>query len=233
MRVLYACESGSRAWGFSSSDSDYDVRFLYVHPRDWYLTVNEGRDVIEEPLSEELDVSGWDLRKALRLLGKSNPSLMEWLSSPIVYVGERAFHDELRALAAAQFSPERCFRHYQSMAESHARKYLAQDRVRLKKYLYTLRPLLACRWVEYGLGQPAMRFDELVNAVLPDGDVRDALDRLVESKRAGEELEAGPRIEVLSHFVEAELRRLADVAFAETGCPDGGLLDEFFRRQCW
>ena len=84
VRVLYACESGSRAWGFVSRDSDYDVRFLYVHPRDWYLSVEDRRDVIEQPLNDELDVSGWELRKALRLLRKSNPPLLEWLKSPVV-----------------------------------------------------------------------------------------------------------------------------------------------------
>ena len=79
VRVLYACESGSRAWGFASRDSDYDVRFLYVHRRDWYLSVEQGRDVIERPIADDLDVSGWELRKALRLLRKSNPPLLEWL----------------------------------------------------------------------------------------------------------------------------------------------------------
>lgn len=67
VRVLLAVESGSRAWGFASPDSDYDVRFLYAHPRDWYVSVFEGRDVIEQMLPGDLDVSGWDLRKALRL----------------------------------------------------------------------------------------------------------------------------------------------------------------------
>ena len=82
VRVLFACESGSRAWGFASRDSDYDVRFLYVHRRDWYLSVEDRRDVIEQPIADDLDVSGWELRKALRLLRKSNPPLLEWLKSP-------------------------------------------------------------------------------------------------------------------------------------------------------
>lgn len=231
VRVLYACESGSRAWGFASSDSDYDVRFLYVHSRDWYLAVEEGRDVIEEPMAGDLDVCGWDLRKALRLLRKSNPALMEWLSSPVVYAGEQVFHDELRELAAACFSPLQCFRHYQSMAQGHARKYLAQDQVRLKKYLYTLRPLLACRWIERGLGQPAMQLDQLIAAVLPEPEVRAALGELVSAKREGEELESGPRVEVLSGFVETELLRLSGVTFADAPPPAADSLDRFFLRQ--
>eukprot|EP01031_Cornospumella_fuschlensis_P048321 gene48321-59178_t len=88
--VLYACESGSRAWGFASSDSEYDVRFVYVEQPDWYLQVREPRDVIERPLDDELDVSGWELRKALRLLRNSNPTLLEWLDSPLVYRQDEA-----------------------------------------------------------------------------------------------------------------------------------------------
>src|SRR6201990_2789542 len=103
VRVLYACESGSRAWGFASRDSDYDVRFLYVHEPDWYLSVQDRRDVIEEPLSDELDVSGWELRKALRLLRKSNPPLLEWLKSPFVYGCDPAFFAAFREPAAGLF----------------------------------------------------------------------------------------------------------------------------------
>src|SRR5689334_19647828 len=107
VRVLYACESGSRAWGFASLDSDYDVRFVYVHEPAWYLSVDEKRDVVEMPLSEELDVSGWELRKALRLLRKSNPPLLEWLKSPIVYRRDEEFVAGFNAVAEEYYSPER------------------------------------------------------------------------------------------------------------------------------
>lgn len=231
VRVLYACESGSRVWGFASGDSDYDVRFLYVRSRDWYLSVEEGRDVIEEPLSEELDVSGWDLRKALRLLRKSNPALLEWLHSPVVYVGKNAFQEQLTELAAAYFSPAKCFRHYRSMASGNSRKYLTQDQVRPKKYLYTLRPLLACRWVERGSGPPAIQLDHLVASGLPEIDVREALNQLVHVKHSGGELDAGARIDVLDRFIERELQRLFEVSLPEVLTADVTQIDEFFRRQ--
>src|ERR1700677_3992429 len=96
VRVLYACESGSRAWGFASQDSDYDVRFIYVHSRDWYLSIEDRRDVIEEPISDSLDISGWELRKTLRLLRKSNPPLLEWLKSPGVYAGDEPFVSDFK-----------------------------------------------------------------------------------------------------------------------------------------
>lgn len=85
VRVLFACESGSRGWGFASPDSDYDVRFLYVHKPEWYLRVEPQRDVIERPIDDVLDVSGWELRKALQLMRRSNPTLFEWLDSPVIY----------------------------------------------------------------------------------------------------------------------------------------------------
>src|SRR5690242_13631967 len=124
VRVLYACESGSRAWGFASRDSDYDVRFLYIHPRDWYLSVEDRRDVIEQPIAADLDVSGWEMRKALRLLWKSNPPLLEWLKSPVVYCHDPEFLAEFSALAMRFYSPRRCFAHYLHMASGNWRDYL-------------------------------------------------------------------------------------------------------------
>jgi len=117
VRVLYAIESGSRAWGFPSPDSDYDVRFIYVHPRDWYLSVNEARDVIEEGVDEmDFDVAGWDLRKALRLFLKANPALWEWLVSPIVYRDDGGAARRLREIAKESYSPKALAHHYLSIA---------------------------------------------------------------------------------------------------------------------
>src|SRR3954471_21908604 len=193
VRVLYACESGSRAWGFASRDSDYDVRFLYVHRRDWYLSVEDRRDVIEQPIADDLDVSGWELRKALRLLRKSNPPLLEWLKSPVVYQHDPVFVAEFGALAAEFYSPRRCFAHYLHMAFGNWRKYLAdRAEVSLKKYLYVFRPLLACRWIEREMGQVPMLFQELVAGVLEEADVRTALADLVARKQASHELAVAP-----------------------------------------
>lgn len=233
VRILFACESGSRAWGFASRDSDYDVRFLYVNSPDWYLSIDERRDVIEEPISEDLDVSGWDLRKALRLLRKSNPPLLEWLKSPIVYAQDDRFVREFRVLAVQYYSPERCFKHYLHMAWGNARRYLQGDAVWLKKYLYVLRPMLACRWIERGLGEPPMLFDELVTGVVEERDVRTAIARLLVLKKAGEELDRAPRIEPLSRFIETELGRLEALALPLGVPPDNTALNAFFRRHCF
>lgn len=116
VRVLYACESGSRGWGFASPDSDYDVRFLYVHPLEWYLRVDAPRDVIELPIDDELDVCGWEWRKALGLLKGANPTLIEWLDSPVVYRQDDATVKALKKLIPHWFSPVRARWHYYSMA---------------------------------------------------------------------------------------------------------------------
>lgn len=232
VRVLYACESGSRAWGFASRDSDYDVRFLYVHARDWYLSIDDRRDVIEEPISDNLDVSGWELRKALRLLRKSNPPLLEWLKSPVVYAQDETFVGEFRELAAGYYSPVRCFKHYLHMACGNARDYLKGETVCLKKYLYVLRPMLACQWIERGMGEPPMLFDELVAGLVKDSSVLAAIDRLLEMKRSGDELDRAPHIEQLTSFITFELERLDALALPEEAAPSNERLNVFFRRHC-
>ena len=232
VRVLYACESGSRAWGFASQDSDYDVRFLYVHPRDWYLSIENRRDVIVEPIHEALDLSGWELRKALRLLRKSNPPLLEWLKSPVVYAWDEDFVFEFKQLASEYFSPQRCFKHYLHMAFGNARDYLKHDLVWMKKYLYVLRPLLACRWIERDLGEVPMRFDELVEGVVADAEVRAAIAKLLVRKKTGDELDRGPKDAVLSHFIDSELARLEKLQFAEEEMPEVEALNGFFQSYC-
>ena len=232
VRVLYACESGSRAWGFASRDSDYDVRFLYVHPRDWYLSLENHRDVIEMNIHDDLDVSGWELRKALRLLKKSNPPLLEWLKSPVVYAHDEAFLTGFRELSEVCHSPTRCFAHYLHMASGNVREYLKGETVWLKKYLYVLRPLLACRWIERGLGQVPMRFDELVYETVDDMQVLVAIADLVTRKMAGDELDRGPRVEALDEFIHAEIPRLRRVLPPEETAPEAEPLNRFFQRQC-
>jgi hypothetical protein len=148
--VLYACESGSRAWGFASADSDYDVRFIYAHPRDWYLSLDLDRrdDTVDRPITEALDLHGWDLHKALRLFRTSNPSLLEWLRSPIVYREDEATMARWRDLLPDYYTPRAAGYAYRNMAQSIAQEHLSGETVSRKAYLYVLRALLAVRWVE-------------------------------------------------------------------------------------
>ncbi|MEA1926834.1 MAG: nucleotidyltransferase domain-containing protein [Candidatus Auribacterota bacterium] len=208
--IFYACESGSRAWGFESEDSDYDVRFLYIHPSKWYLSVENGRDVIERNDTGDLDISGWDIRKALILLRKSNPSLLEWLRSPIVYRRRYSIIDHIRKLAPEYYSPRSSMYHYLHMAEGNYRKYLQGDEVRLKKYFYVLRPILACIWIERDLGVAPLSFETLVDSLINDQDLKSSIANLLVKKRGCLELDQGPKIPIINHFIEEELKRLSE-----------------------
>jgi hypothetical protein len=212
VRILYACESGSRGWGFDSTDSDWDVRFIYCHPRDWYLSVEERRDVIELPIGDLLDVNGWDLRKSLRLMKKSNPVLLEWLSSPIVYREDAEAMSAYRAIAMEFYQPAACLHHYLHMAKGNFREYLQGETVWLKKYFYVLRPVLACLWIERKLGVVPMVFDDLAAGVVDDVELRASIARLAELKRSGAEMDSGPRIPLIHAFLEREVVRLAGAA---------------------
>lgn len=208
--VVYACESGSRAWGFASTDSDYDVRFVYVEKPDWFLQVDAPRDVIERPLDDELDISGWELRKTLGLLRKSNPTLLEWLDSPLVYRQEAQATAQLRALAEAFYSPPAARNHYLSMARKNFRGYLQGDTVRFKKYFYVLRPLLAVRWIDLGLGRPPMTFAALLSTV-DDAPLLDEVASLLVLKRNAGEAAYGPRRSALHAYIQRELERAVPV----------------------
>lgn len=205
IRVLFACESGSRGWGFASPDSDYDVRFVYVHQPEWYLRVELQRDVIEQPISDELDVSGWELRKALQLMRRSNPTLFEWLDSPVVYREDDAMAARLRALAPDFYSDSKGRWHYLSMAKKNFRGYLQGESVRLKKYLYVLRPLLAAMWIDAGRGMPPMRFADLADAMVSDVALREEINALLALKMAASEAEYGAPFPRIHRFIEDAL----------------------------
>lgn len=206
--IFYACESGSRAWGFPSDDSDYDVRFLYICPKNWYLSIDEKRDVIEKPINDLIDLNGWDIRKALKLLRKSNPPLLEWLRSPIIYQQRFEIADNIKALLPEYYSPKSCLYHYLHMAEGNFRGYLKGEMVWVKKYFYVLRPILACKWIEAGYGVVPMEFGILVDSIVTSGELKAAIMDLLWRKQIGQELNREPRIPLISGFIETELERL-------------------------
>ena len=208
VRIFYACESGSRAWGFPSSDSDYDVRFLYIHPTEWYLSIENQCDVIEYPVNDQLDINGWDIRKALKLFRKSNPPLLEWLGSPIRYLEKYTIAARMRELASGYYSPAACAYHYLHMAQGNYREYLKGEQVWVKKYFYVLRPLLAINWIEQGLGVVPTEFAVLVDRLVTSPTLQAEIEKLVEAKLQGAELDYGPCIAPISKFIENELSRL-------------------------
>ncbi|MBD1366800.1 nucleotidyltransferase domain-containing protein [Mucilaginibacter sp. ZT4R22] len=161
IRILYACESGSRAWGFASPDSDFDVRFIYARQLNDYLNIADIKDVVELPVNEILDIGGWDLRKALKLFLKSNSPLYEWLQSPIIYQQDDSFATTLQALMSAYYSQRSGANHYLSMAFNTLTNDLQSSEVKMKRYFYALRPALACQWIIEKGTVPPMEFAHL------------------------------------------------------------------------
>lgn len=223
VRVLYAAESGSRAWGFASPDSDYDVRFVYVHARDWYLRLGEPRDVIEQMLPDDLDVSGWDLRKALRLFARSNVALYEWLGSPIVYREDPAFAAPARALVARHFQPAAALHHYLGTARTTFHEHLSGETIRLKKVFYFLRPILACRWIEQVRSQPPTAFAELVAADWVDADERATIAALQQRKQLASEAGRETLDPALLRWMRGQLDHYARIGPSLARRADGSL----------
>lgn len=199
-RILLAVESGSRAWGFASPDSDYDVRFIYVRPEKAYLRLDRTRDVIEVPINDELDINGWDIDKTLRLLHKSNPTVFEWFSSPIIYQTS-AFADQFRPIMQKYFSSKAGLWHYLHMAEGNYRDYLRGEMVRAKKYFYVLRPILACKWILEKGTPPPMLFTDLVKSELPN-DLSETVYQLLDLKMNSPEIKEIPRIDQLNRYLD-------------------------------
>ncbi len=209
VRILHAVESGSRAWGFASPDSDYDVRFIYVRDVSDYLKLDEFRDVIEWRQDDILDINGWDLRKALRLLYKSNPTLFEWNKSPIIYKTT----DEWKAISHEinnYFLMKAGLYHYLSTTTGNYRKYLKGETVKLKKYFYVVRPLLACKWILDKKCPPSMLFSELVASEL-EPDMQPIINDLLEMKANTTEFGEGKRIDILNAYIDKKILQLKEV----------------------
>ena len=226
--VLHAVESGSRAWGFASPDSDYDVRFIYVRREADYLKLGMQRDVIEWQLDDVYDISGWDLQKALRLLHGSNPSLLEWCNSPVVY-RTTDYWAGVKDAADAYFSEKAGANHYLSMAKHNYNAYLTGETVRLKKYFYVLRPVLACRWILERHSIPPVAFAELLDSML-DPAMRPIVHDLMQQKMQTPELGEGAKIPLLHAYLTEQISALEQAVplLPKEQYPDWTPLDRLF-----
>lgn len=200
VRILHCVESGSRAWGFASPDSDYDVRFIYVREKEFYLRLDKTRDVIEWQLDETLDISGWDLKKALVLLRKSNPTLFEWNASPIVYRTTQVWN-EFSAEMNGFFDKKSALYHYLSIAKKNYRRYFQEENVQVKKYFYVLRPLLACRWIIEEGTPPPLPFRTLTDRYL-EGTIKNGVDEMLSIKINVPETGKIGRFESVDRYIE-------------------------------
>ncbi len=210
VHMPWAIESGSRAWGFPSPDSDYDARFIFVRPAAQAMTIWPRRDVIERPIFGDLDVNGWDLAKALRLILKGNAVVIEWLNSPIIYTGRAWFRDELLAFANQWIDRERLVSHYLYLARRHRESDLSvEGPLKLKKLFYTIRPAAAVGWMELHPDRklPPMPFAELMAECGASDEVRALVDDLVRRKSVTRELGTGEAPPALLDFIDQALAR--------------------------
>ena len=235
VKILLSVESGSRAWGFASPDSDYDVRFIYVHPRDEYLRVDPMKDVIEWKLDEVLDINGWDLKKALLAFAKGNPNIMEWANSGIIYRGSEIW-DKIKPSAFRYFSEKAALCHYYGIARTTLEMHLQNDLVRYKKYFYALRPLLCCKWIERYHEVPPMEFQTLLG--LFDGKDPDlnetlfnSIQTLLEKKAVTEEKDFNPQMPVIIEFIRNECARQKNISetLPDDHCHDYAEINRAFR----
>ncbi|HEX8576392.1 MAG TPA: nucleotidyltransferase domain-containing protein [Flavobacterium sp.] len=203
IEILFACESGSRAWGFASPDSDYDIRFIYKHELDYYLSLWEQPDVIEFMTEDDLDGSGWDLRKALKLLAKSNAPLLEWLYSPIVYYQNDTFLEQMQSLAKDCFSPIASLHHYLGTTKNFI-DICSAGEVKLKSYFYALRSALAGKWIIENNSIPPVTFTELLP--MAPFEVREKIRELMAIKAKQDETYLHPKEVLITDFLLETIR---------------------------
>ena len=208
VRILHCVESGSRAWGFASPDSDYDVRFIYVRPKEFYLRLDKTRDVIDWQLDDTLDINGWDISKALKLLYKSNPTLFEWNSSPIVYKTTDEWK-KVSSIINRYFVAKSGLYHYLSTAKNNYREYLKGKTVRLKKYFYVLRPLLACKWILAEGTPPPMFFRTLTDKYLEE-NLKPDVERLLDLKINKPEISECKRFDRVNEYIDRNIEAVEE-----------------------
>ena len=206
IKIIYAIESGSRAWGFESKDSDWDVRFIYIHHPDWYLSIDDKKDSYNKILPNDIDLSGWELRKALKLYRKSNPPLLEWLNSPIKYQERYSTFNSLRDIYKEYFNPKACLYHYLSMGKGNYKDFLLGDYVKGKKYFYVLRPILACQWIEKTNEMAPMEFQVLVDELITDPHLKKEIDTLLIKKINGDELDEVKRVDIINEYLDTTIK---------------------------
>ena len=226
IRILLAIESGSRAWGFHSPDSDYDVRFIYTRPLDWHLKLGKKRDVVEHPIDEVLDISGWELSKALTLALSSNAVVGEWLQSPIQYIAEAEALEMLLGFSARAMTRKSVSWHYLSLLRQQQKRLFNEDgTVRLKRYFYTLRPMLALRWMRlHDRPMPPMAMGELVaGCALLEPELAALAHMTVLKKQAKERGSAAEAPAVLNALIAAEVGK-ADAWLATAEAPSKAAL---------
>jgi predicted nucleotidyltransferase len=236
MAILLAVESGSRAWGFPSPDSDYDCRFVYARARQDYTSLFPPRDVVEFPPDKIFDVNGWDLAKALRLLLKGNAVVVEWLTSPYTYDGSSSFRADMLELASRVLAQDAVARHYLHLGERQRRTYFADTNlVPFKKLFYALRPAVALRWLRLHPDEAVapMDFHRLVAQSDLPSDVMEIVSDLMARKAETRELGEGLLPAPVGGLIDSEFSLAHDLWDDTQSSPtdeDRAAADTLFRK---
>ncbi len=231
IKILHACETGSRAWGFPSPDSDYDVRFIYMHERDWYLSLSQRKDTIEY-MDDDLDITGWDLKKCLNLLKKSNVPLIERFQSPFEYYAVPGFKDEFKKLIESYYSPTAVFFHHYSLAHKFWEDMIGKDDFKLKGFFYLVRSLLSCNWIMHDKTVLPMHIEGLMR--YSDEKINTPLRELVQLKLGVGEKYLHSKDSVMEVWILQLLEKL-EISKQKLGVnqTDMSLLNEFFLKMLY
>lgn len=205
VKIPFAIESGSRGWGFASPDSDYDCRFIYVRKKDWYLSIFQKKDIIEYAADQIFDVNGWDLKKVLQHIMKSNAVMFEWLSSNEIYIKDGYVANQLELLAEKYFNPIAVSYHYLSIAKKKLEEILPYDEAKLKKYFYILRPIANLEYIYEHMKMPYMEYDRTLGEITVDPAILREIEALKKMKvSSGESFEI-PKNKLLIEYFENEI----------------------------
>ena len=209
IKILFACETGSRAWGFPSPDSDFDIRLIYVHKKDWYLSLNQQKDTIERMFeNNDFDLSGWDLKKSLNLLWKSNPALLERIQSPIIYIADQEFLHGINDLAQNSYSKIATMHHYLSMSKKMYSEVKDNPTVKLKKLFYALRTSISCKWIIQKEEIPPIVFQKMLEEIEIEENVKQRIYELIDLKAT--------KNEDYLHFEEVKINNLIEHCIQES-----------------
>ena len=230
IQILLAVESGSRAWGFPSPDSDYDVRIIYRHDQDWYLGIGAHKDTIDYFHGELLDISGWELRKTLGLLSKSNATPAEWCQSPIIYQEQPRFREQLFSFVEHYFRPVHTINHYRGIAQNSFKAMADEGLMKLKKLFYVLRPILAAKWILQHQSVPPMEIHPLLEMISDDSLKTHVVNLIKLKATVGEDYQhqVEPKVKI---FVEQALERLKNADLPKRSTPEVEPLNRFFRQE--
>lgn len=229
INILLAIESGSRAWGFPSQDSDFDVRIIYSHPKEHYLSVFDQKDTLEVPITDELDIAGWDLGKSLKLMYAGNAVVHEWLNSPIIYRQNTSRVRQLREFSESAFNPVKAFHHYLAMSCKKFDLKLGEN-FTAKRLLYAYRTLLCAQWVAKHRSAPPMVFQDLMKALLEDQSaVFDDLLKIIADKEHQNEQQPIQVSKSLQDYSEESIKQLKRIVLEKFKRPPQRLFDQLFR----